>query len=65
MNRLEFIEYVQENFNVSVEFIRLLDNVLYYAEIQGFEDDELYSYLDLLLDDTIGLTQQEIKQIIL
>ncbi len=65
MNRLEFIKYVQENFDVSIEFIRLLDNVLYYAEIQGFEEDELYDYLDLLLDSTIGLTQPEIKQIIL
>ena len=65
MNRLEFIEYVRENFNVSVEFIRLLDNTLYYAECQGLEEDDLYDYLDFILDDTIGLTQPEIKQIIL
>ena len=65
MNRQEFMEYVRENFNVSVEFLRLLDNVLHYAEIQGWDEDDVYNYLNFMLDCNIGLTNQEIKQIIL
>lgn len=63
MNREEFVEYVHENFNVSIEFLRLLDHVLQYAEQQDWDDNEVYHYLDSILDCTIGLTQQEIKQI--
>ena len=65
MNREDFVNYVQENFDVSIEFLRLLDNVLNYAERQGWDEDEVYSYLDFMLDCGIGLTNQEIKQIIL
>lgn len=65
MNREQFVNYVRENFNVSVEFLRLLDNVLHYSEIQGWDEDDVYNYLDFMLDCNIGLTNQEIKQIIL
>ena len=65
MNRRDFVNYVQENFDVSIEFLRLLDNVLNYAELQGWDEDEVHSYLDFMLDCNIGLTDQEIKQIIL
>ena len=65
MNRRDFVNYVQENFDVSIEFLRLLDNVLNYAELQGWDEDEVYSYLGFMLDCGIGLTNQEIKQIIL
>ena len=65
MNRTEFVDYVRENFSVSVDFLRLLDNALHYAELQGWDEDEVYDYLDFMLDCNIGLTQQEIKQIVL
>ena len=65
MNREDFVNYVQENFDVSIEFLRLLDNVLNYAELQGWDEDKVYSYLDFMLDCGIGLTNQEIKQVIL
>ena len=65
MNRQEFVEYINKNFNVSIEFLRLLDNVLNYAERHSWSEDEIYNYLDFMLDCNIGLTQQEIKQIIL
>lgn len=66
MNRVQFLNYVNEHFNVSVEFLRLLNNVLYYAEMQGWDEDEVYNYLDfMLLDCSVGFTSQEIKQIIL
>lgn len=65
MNRDEFINYVREEFDVSVEFLRLLDNVLHYAELQGWDEDDVYQYLCFMLDCNIGFTDQEIKQIIL
>lgn len=65
MDRQQFVDYVRENFSVSVDFLRLLDHVLHYAELQGWDSDDVYNYLDFMLDCTIGLTQQEIKQIML
>lgn len=65
MNREQFVNYVRENFNVSVEFLRLLDNVLYYAELQCWNEDDVYQYLGFILDCNVGLTDREIKQIIL
>ena len=63
MNREEFIEYTRENFYVGVEFLRLLDNVLRYAELQGLEEDDAYNYLCFMLEGIIGYTENEIKQI--
>ena len=63
MNRAQFVDYVHDNFNVSIEFLRLLDNVLHYAELQGWDETEIYTYLDFMLDCNIDLTQEEIKQI--
>lgn len=65
MNRQQFVDYVHDNFNVSIEFLRLLDNVLHYAELQLWDEDKIYNYLDFMLNCNIGLTQQEIKQIII
>ena len=63
MNRQQFVDYVHDNFNVSVEFLRLLDNVLKYAELQCWDKDEIYSYLDFMLDCSIGLEDKEVRQI--
>lgn len=63
MNRQQFVDYVHDNFNVSIEFLRLLDNVLHYAELQCWDEDEIYSYLDFMLDCSIGLETEEIRQI--
>ena len=63
MNREEFVQYVRENFNVSVEFLRLLRNVLDYAASKYFDEFELRDYMNYLLDGTIGLSEEEIKQI--
>jgi hypothetical protein len=65
MDRVEFVEYVNKNFNVSIEFLRLLDHVLQYAERHTWSEDEIYDYLYFMLDCGIGLTEQEIKQIVL
>ncbi len=63
MNREEFIQYVRDNFNVSVEFLRLLRNILDYAASKYFDEFELRDYMNYLLDGTIGLSEEEIKKI--
>ena len=65
MDRKQFLEFVSENFNVSGESIRLINNILSYVEDNIFEENEQYNALCSLLDGTIGLTDNEIKKIIL
>ena len=61
MNREEFYNYIIENFNISGEAKRLVDNILQYVELQGLDEDEQYLLLNFLLDG-IGLSSQEIKK---
>lgn len=63
MNRQEFMQYIQDNFNVSGEALRLTDNILHYIEAQGVSEDEQHLMACALLDDTIGLTEWEIKKL--
>ena len=63
MSKSEFIQYIRDNFNVSVEFLRLLTNVLDYATSKYFDEFELRDYMNYLLDGTIGLSDEEIKKI--
>ena len=63
MNRKEFMEYIEENFDISGEAKRLIDNILCYVESQGVEKDEQYTMLSCMLDGTIGLSDSEIKKI--
>ena len=63
MNRTKFMEYIDENFNISVEAKRLIANILYYVELQGVTEDEQYMMLSCMLDGTIGLSDNEIKKI--
>ena len=61
MNKREFYDYIVANFTISGEFCRLLNNVLNYAEQQGWTNpDDLHQYLSFMLDGTIGLTNKEI-----
>lgn len=61
MNRKQFVEYVEKNFTVSGEYLRLLDNVLAYAEC--IEEDKQFPFLCDMLDCTIGLSMNEIAAI--
>lgn len=63
MNREEFYEYIMENFNVSGEYSRLLNNVLLFVESHYPEENEQYNVLCELLDGTIGLTDNEIRKV--
>lgn len=61
MTSVESLSYILDHFSVSGEAGRLLDNILRYAE--GIEDEERrYQVLKDLLDGTIGLTDEEIRQ---
>lgn len=61
MNRSEFMDYVRENYSVAPEYMRVLDNILCYAE--KLEEEEQYPFLCAMLDGTIGLSDREIVQI--
>ena len=63
MNRQQFVDYVHDNFNVSVEFLRLLDHVLEYTALQNFDDDDLHMFLNFMLDCGIGIGKDEIDRV--
>lgn len=65
MNREGFRNYIYENFDISGEAGRLIDNILYFVERHYTEEDEQHRVLCELLDGTIGLTDWEIKQVYL
>lgn len=63
MNREEFMSYLHENYNVSIEVYRLIDNILGFVENHAESEFDCYPMLCELLDCTIGLSDNEIKQI--
>lgn len=65
MNRDEFMDYIRKNFNTTGTEQRLINNILYYVECQGVGEDEQYLMLCTLLNGTIGLSDNEIKQVCL
>lgn len=63
MNRKEFVNYVRNTFDVSVEFLRLLDNILQYVEMQDWDSTDIHMFLNFMLDCGIGLSKAEINQV--
>lgn len=63
MNREEFEQYIHENFNISGEAGRLINNILIFVEENYPEENEQYNVLCDLLDGTIGLSDNEIKKV--
>ncbi len=62
MGEKEFLQYIFDNFDVAGEFTRMLVNAIGYA--QGFEDpEEGLDFLCDMLDGTIGIRQDEIRQL--
>lgn len=49
--------------NNSLEILRLIDNILWYAATMLSSEEERFDFLNLVLDDTIGLSEQEIRKI--
>ncbi len=65
MDREQFYNYILENFNISDEAKRLIDNILQFVEAHYPEENEQYNALCSLLDGTIGLSDQEIRSVYL
>lgn len=63
MNRKEFYNYILENFDISGEAGRLINNILYFVEENYINENEQYKVLCDLLDGTIGLSDQEIRKV--
>lgn len=63
MDREQFYNYILENFSLSGEAERLIDNILQFVESHYSEKNEQYNALCSLLDGTIGLTDNEIKKV--
>ena len=62
MDREAFLEYVCKNFNIGGDAMRLIDNILQYAE-RIVDLDERREFLSSTLMYTIGLTEEEISEI--
>ena len=57
----DFMDYIRENFSISPEAKRLIENALRYAAIA--EPEDRHDILCFLLDGTIGLTEEEIGMV--
>ena len=60
MDKGEFLAYVQENFDISGATIRLIDNIIRYISTQNADAGGKYLLAHTLLDNTIGLTDEEL-----
>lgn len=65
MSKEEFQQYIYDNFDISGDAGRLINNILDFVKENYPEENEQYKVLCSLLDGTIGLTDNEIKQICL
>lgn len=63
MNKQQFFEYIQKNFNIDGASQRLIWNILSYIEANYPEENEQYNALVSLLDGTIGLEDRELKKV--
>lgn len=64
MKKQEFMDYIRENFNVDGATQRLINNILNFVELQDIEKDEQFEVLSELLENTIGLEDDEIKRFV-
>ena len=63
MDREQFYQYILDNFNISGEAARLINNILHFVEENYTDENEQYKALCDLLDGTIGLSDAEIKKV--
>ena len=61
MDRKEFYQYLVDNFSLSGEAQRLIDNILRYVELQSAPSDEQHQMIGFLLDG-IGLSEDEVRK---
>ena len=63
MNREQFYQYILDNFSISGEAARLINNILHFVEENYTDENEQYKALCDLLDGTIGLSDAEIRKV--
>ena len=63
MDREQFYQYILDNFNISGEAARLINNILHFVEENYTDENEQYKALCDLLDGTIGLSDAEIRKV--
>ena len=63
MNREQFYQYILDNFSISGEAGRLINNILHFVEENYTDENEQYKALCDLLDGTIGLSDAEIRKV--
>lgn len=63
MNREQFYQYILDNFSISGEAGRLINNILHFVEGNYTEENEQYRALCDLLDGTIGLSDMELRKV--
>ena len=63
MNREQFYQYILDNFSISGEAGRLINNILHFVEENYTDENDQYKALCDLLDGTIGLSDAEIRKV--
>lgn len=63
MDTQEFLDYVGENFDISIEAYRLIGNIVSYIAQNFLDENDQYNAACALLDGTIGLSDNELRQI--
>ena len=63
MDRQQFLRYIADNFDISGEAFRFVENIAEFIEYHFCDESEQYSVACELLDGTIGLSDAELKQI--
>lgn len=65
MNKIEFTQYLSDNFTLSCSARRLINNILDFVSNNYSDTTEQHIVLHELLDCTIGLSDDEINNLIL
>ncbi len=65
MNKSEFMDYLNANYSLSCEEYRFIDSILNFVANNYTDYNEQYLALSELFENTIGLSDREIKQIYL
>lgn len=65
MNKPEFMDYLNENFSLTGEEYRFINNILDFVANNYTDENEQYLALSELFENTIGLSDNEIRQICL
>ena len=55
--------YIIDNYNIQGSTARLIDNIIEYAKLNCFSDEELRVYLSYMLDGVVVRTDEKISSV--